>query len=95
MDARICGLRRRRALSRLVRETCPIARLEHEVTNDRFLAYSGKYLQSDESQCEKGDESRVRVLVIALWCLQELNIGNAWCWDRHSMLWPTKTKTDP
>lgn len=34
------------------------------------------------------------MLVTTLWCRYELNIGDAWCCDRYSLLLPAKTKTD-
>lgn len=96
MDARIRGLKRRSALPWLVGETWPIATgSEHEVANDQIWAHSGKYLQNDESKCEKKSGSRVRMLVVVLWCRYELNIGDAWCCDRYRLLLPAKTKTDP
>lgn len=96
MDAYVCGLQRCSALPCLVRETWPVSTgSEYEVTNDQIWAHSGKYLQSDELQCEKGRENCVRILVVILWYRFELNIGGTWRCNRYSLLLPAKTKTDP
>ena len=96
MDACVCGLQRRSALPCLVRETWSVTTgSEHEVANDQIWAHSGKYLRNYQLQCKKGRESCVRILAVVLWCRFELNIGDAWCCYRYSLLLPAKTKTDP